>query len=79
MEKPEGRAYLKASLSGTPAYCGELGWFFFLISKAPERLSEHTESKAVDIWSIGCIAYFLLFGVPPFYSGKFINSFSSRI
>lgn len=58
MEKPEGRAYLKASLSGTPAYC------------APERLSEHTESKAVDIWSIGCIAYFLLFGVPPFYSEK---------
>jgi len=53
-----GRAMLKASLSGTTAYC------------APERLSQDTESKAVDMWSIGCIMYFLLFGVPPFYSTK---------
>jgi len=49
---------LKASLSGTTAYC------------APERLNQDTESKAVDMWSIGCILYFLLFGVPPFYSTK---------
>jgi len=28
------------------------------------------ESKAVDMWSVGCIMYFLLFGVPPFYSVK---------
>jgi len=53
-----GRSMLKASLSGTPAYC------------APERLSQDQESKAVDMWSIGCIMYFLLFGVPPFYSNK---------
>jgi len=56
--KEEGRNMLKASLSGTPAYC------------APERLNQDQESKAVDLWSIGCIMYFLLFGVPPFYSNK---------
>jgi len=53
-----GCSMLKASLSGTPAYC------------APERLSQDQESKAVDLWSLGCIMYFLLFGVPPFYSNK---------
>jgi len=53
-----GRSMLKASVSGTPAYC------------APERLNQDQESKAVDLWSIGCIMYFLLFGVPPFYSNK---------
>lgn len=52
------RQLLKASLTGTSAYC------------APERLSQMEESKAVDIWSCGCIMYFLLFGVPPFYSDK---------
>eukprot|EP01119_Soliformovum_irregulare_P000762 TRINITY_DN1055_c0_g1_i1.p1 TRINITY_DN1055_c0_g1~~TRINITY_DN1055_c0_g1_i1.p1 ORF type:complete len:334 (-),score=61.82 TRINITY_DN1055_c0_g1_i1:39-1040(-) len=54
----EGRNMLKASLSGTTAYC------------APERLALEHESKAVDIWSTGCILYFMLFGVPPFYSSK---------
>jgi calcium/calmodulin-dependent protein kinase I len=58
LETSSGRAMLKASLSGTPAYC------------APERLNEEQESKAVDMWSLGCILYFLLFGVPPFYSQK---------
>eukprot|EP01114_Cavostelium_apophysatum_P004946 TRINITY_DN1542_c0_g2_i1.p1 TRINITY_DN1542_c0_g2~~TRINITY_DN1542_c0_g2_i1.p1 ORF type:complete len:339 (-),score=95.34 TRINITY_DN1542_c0_g2_i1:96-1112(-) len=53
-----GRSLLKASLSGTPAYC------------APERLNMAAESKAVDMWSVGCILYFLLYGVPPFYSQK---------
>jgi serine/threonine protein kinase len=24
----------------------------------------------VDMWSVGCILYFLLYGVPPFYSDK---------
>jgi len=52
------RSFLKASASGTTAYC------------APERLNQIQESKAVDMWSIGCIMYFLLFGVPPFYSEK---------
>jgi len=59
--KSGGRATLKASLSGTTAYC------------APERLNRDNsspESKAVDIWSLGCICYFLIFGVPPFYSEK---------
>jgi len=58
LESPSGRAMLKASLSGTPAYC------------APERLIQDQESKAVDMWSVGCILYFLIFGVPPFYSEK---------
>jgi len=58
LEISSGRSMLKASLSGTPAYC------------APERLNMEKESKAVDMWSIGCILYFLLFGVPPFYSEK---------
>jgi len=53
-----GRSFLKASTSGTTAYC------------APERLNQIQESKAVDMWSVGCIMYFLLFGVPPFYSEK---------
>jgi len=59
--KSGGRATLKASLSGTTSYC------------APERLNRDNsspESKAVDIWSLGCICYFLIFGVPPFYSEK---------
>lgn len=54
----DGRLMLKASMSGTTAYC------------APERLSQEQEGKAVDMWSIGCIMYFMLFGVPPFYSEK---------
>lgn len=57
-EHHDGRGMLKASLSGTTAYC------------APERLNQYQESKAVDMWSIGCILYFMLFGVPPFYSNK---------
>lgn len=58
VDTEDGRSMLKSSLSGTPAYC------------APERLNQDQESKAVDLWSIGCIMYFLLFGVPPFYSNK---------
>jgi len=58
LESTSGRGMLTASLSGTPAYC------------APERLGMDAESKSVDMWSIGCILYFLLFGVPPFYSEK---------
>jgi serine/threonine protein kinase len=54
------RSALKASMSGTPAYC------------APERLDsdEQFETFAVDVWSLGCICYFMLFGLPPFYSDK---------
>lgn len=53
-----GRELLKASASGTTLYC------------APERLKQSEESMAVDIWSVGCIMYFIIFGEPPFYSAK---------
>jgi len=43
-----------ALTGGTPAYC------------APERFTQSPQSKAVDMWSLGCILYFLLFGKPPF-------------
>lgn len=47
---------LRASSSGTPAFI------------APERAWRQKETQAVDIWSVGCILYDLLYGVPPFYS-----------
>eukprot|EP01133_Synstelium_polycarpum_P011421 gene11421-13311_t len=40
---------------GTPAY------------SAPEINNNQVYRKAVDMWSCGCILYFILFGRPPFY------------
>lgn len=37
---------------------------------APEVLSQDRYSKSVDLWSLGCILYFMLVGRPPFYSEK---------
>jgi len=41
---------------GTPAFV------------APEVMTQETYSKSVDMWSLGCVLFFMLFGKPPFYS-----------
>jgi len=41
--------------------CGTLNY------AAPEILAESYD-RAVDMWAVGCITYFMLFGTPPFYS-----------
>ncbi|EFA77412.1 putative protein serine/threonine kinase [Heterostelium album PN500] len=43
------------SACGTPAY------------SAPEINNNKVYRKGVDMWSCGCILYFILFGKPPFY------------
>ena len=35
---------------------------------APEVTQEKLYRKSVDMWSCGCIMYFMLYGRPPFYS-----------
>jgi serine/threonine protein kinase len=35
---------------------------------APEVFNQEQYSKSVDMWSLGCILYFMLFGRPPFNS-----------
>lgn len=47
---------------GLETPCGTLAY------TAPEVTNRKVYRKAVDIWSCGCIMYFMLFGKPPFYS-----------
>mmetsp|Transcript_6634 Transcript_6634/g.7223 ORF Transcript_6634/g.7223 Transcript_6634/m.7223 type:complete len:251 (+) Transcript_6634:321-1073(+) len=35
---------------------------------APEVIHDKQYDKKVDMWSLGCLLYFVLFGRPPFYS-----------
>jgi calcium/calmodulin-dependent protein kinase I len=47
---------------GLQTPCGTIAY------TAPEITHSKVYRKGVDIWSCGCILYFMLFGRPPFYS-----------
>lgn len=46
---------------------------------APEMLSKQGYGKAADYWSLGCIAYEMLKGLPPFQSNKGAKDLFSKI
>nr|CAD2163388.1 unnamed protein product [Meloidogyne enterolobii] len=58
---------IMATACGTPGYV------------APEVLQQKPYGKAVDVWSIGVIAYILLCGYPPFYDENDANLFAQII
>lgn len=40
------------------------------INYAAPEIVDCAYNISVDLWAVGCITYFLLFGIPPFYSEK---------
>jgi len=68
----EDSALLKIADFGLSKYVTEFGGLETpcgtLAYTAPEVTSKTSYRKVVDIWSCGCILYFMLFGKPPFYS-----------
>jgi len=45
----------------------KLGTFLYM---APEMMSKNLYDDRVDLYSLGCIFYEMLFGVPPYYKAK---------
>lgn len=54
------------TLCGTPNYIGNFIDIMLCKSSAPEIIGRHGHSFSADIWSLGCMLYTLLVGVPPF-------------
>ncbi|GLG98475.1 Serine/threonine-protein kinase polo [Gryllus bimaculatus] len=62
--KVEYQGERKKTLCGTPNYI------------APEILTKKGHSFEVDVWSIGCIMYTLLFGKPPFETSSLKETYA---
>eukprot|EP01112_Ceratiomyxa_fruticulosa_P013845 TRINITY_DN391_c0_g1_i1.p1 TRINITY_DN391_c0_g1~~TRINITY_DN391_c0_g1_i1.p1 ORF type:complete len:470 (+),score=87.17 TRINITY_DN391_c0_g1_i1:161-1570(+) len=57
-----GLSKYSTETDGLETPCGTLAY------SAPEITNGRVYKKSVDMWSCGCILYFMLFGRPPFYS-----------
>ena len=49
------------SIKGTPLYM------------SPELVQEQPYTHTTDLWSLGCILYELLTGLPPFYTNSVVK------
>lgn len=43
---------------------------FYIFIIAPEMIEEEGHSFATDWWSLGILIYYMIYGVPPFYSNN---------
>uniref|UniRef100_A0A1B6D4B8 non-specific serine/threonine protein kinase n=2 Tax=Clastoptera arizonana TaxID=38151 RepID=A0A1B6D4B8_9HEMI len=53
--------HVLTSIKGTPLYM------------APELIEEHPYDHNADLWSLGCIVYEMLIGVPPFITNSILH------